>query len=62
MDYCFTKMMNGEKVSPTWSEEDETGWTNTMIMIKEVASNHYTKDSINLVINWLKSIRQRIRG
>ena len=23
MDYCFTKMMNGEKVSPTWSEEDE---------------------------------------
>ena len=23
MDYCFTKMMNGEKVSSTWSEEDE---------------------------------------
>ena len=23
MDYCFTKMMNGEKVTPTWSEEDE---------------------------------------
>ena len=28
MDYCFTKMMNGEKVNPTWNEEDETGWTN----------------------------------
>lgn len=21
MDYCFTKMMAGEKVTPTWSEE-----------------------------------------
>lgn len=41
-------------------EEDETGWTNTMIMIKEAASNHYTKDSIKLVINWLQSIKQRI--
>jgi hypothetical protein len=23
MDYCFTKMMNGEKVSPAWSEKDK---------------------------------------
>jgi hypothetical protein len=23
MDYCFTKMMNGEKVSSAWSKEDE---------------------------------------
>ena len=23
MDYCFTKMMNGEKVTPAWSEDDE---------------------------------------
>lgn len=23
MDYCFTKMMNGEKVTPAWSEKDE---------------------------------------
>ena len=22
MDYCFTKMMNGEKVTPAWSEEE----------------------------------------
>ena len=42
-----------------WSEDDETGWTNTMIMIKEVASNHYTKDSIRLVIDWLKSLKER---
>ena len=45
-----------------WSVEDETGWTNTMIMIKEVASNHYTKDSIKLVIDWLESLKQRIGG
>ena len=42
-----------------WSEEDETGWTNTMIMIKEVASNHYTKDSIKLVVNFLKSLKDK---
>ena len=45
-----------------WSVEDETGWTNTMIMIKEVASNHYIKDSIKLVIDWLESLKQRIGG
>ena len=43
-----------------WSEEDETGWTNTMIMIKECASNHYTKDSVKLVIDWLYSLKERI--
>lgn len=45
---------------PAWSDEDETGWTNTMIMIKECASNHYTKDSIKLVVDWLESIKERI--
>ena len=48
--------------SVEWSEEDEIGWTNTMIMIKETASNHYTKDSIKLVTTWLKSIKERIGG
>lgn len=43
-----------------WSEEDETGWTNTMIMIKECAANHYTKDSIALVVNWLNSLKDRV--
>lgn len=45
-----------------WSEKDETGWTNTMIMIKECASNHYTKDSIKLVVDWLKSLKERMKG
>lgn len=51
--------MQGEQKSVEWSEKDETGWTNTMIMIKECASNHYTKDSIKLVIDWLNSLKHR---
>lgn len=50
----------GEQKPAEWSEEDETGWTNTMIMIKECAANHYTKDSIALVVNWLKSLKDRV--
>ena len=48
-----------EQKPTEWSEEDETGWTNTMIMIKECATNHYTKGSTDLVINWLKSLKGR---
>ena len=48
---------NGEQM---WSEDDETGWTNTMIMIKECAVNHYTKDSIRRVVDWLESLKQRL--
>ena len=51
-----------EKKPIEWSEEDETGWTNTMIMIKECATNHYTKDSIKLVVDWLKSLKERMGG
>ena len=50
----------GEKKPVEWSEEDETGWINTMIMIEECASNHYTKDSIKLVVDWLKSLKDRV--
>ena len=52
--------LNSIEKKSAWSEDDEIGWTNTMIMIKEVASNHYTKDSIKLVIDWLESIKKRI--
>lgn len=47
---------------PAWSEDDETGWTNTMIMIKECASFHYSRASVKLVIDWLESIKERIGG
>lgn len=45
---------------PTWSEEDEVAWNNTTIMIKECAANHYAQDSINLVVTWLKSLKDRM--
>lgn len=32
-----------------------------MIMIKEVASHHYTKDSIKVVIDWLESVKKRLQ-
>ena len=54
MDYCFTKMMNGEKVSPAWSEEDELSLKQAIYVCHQ---NGYTA-----VENWLKSIKQRIGG
>ena len=30
-------------------------------MIKECATNHYTKDSTNLVIEWLESLKERLK-
>ena len=53
---------NCEQKPVKWSEEDETGWTNTMIMIKECAAHTYTKDSIKVVVDWLKSLKERIGG
>ena len=57
----YVSKVDGKIRNITWSEDDEVGWTNTMIMIKEVASNHYTKDSVKLVIDWLKSLKDRVR-
>ena len=62
MDYCFSKMMNGEKVSPAWSEEDEKVLKDILVDVKfegynnDMLANSYKK------INWLKSLRQRIGG
>lgn len=55
---CMKDVQSRQNIE--WSEEDETGWTNTMIMIKECAANHYTKDSIALVVNWLNSLKDRV--
>ena len=65
MDYCFTKMMNGEKVSSTWNEEDER----ILDALVTSLNNEYfarrleTLKGIEIlpVINWLKSIKQRIK-
>ena len=56
MDYCFTKMMNGEKVSSTWSEEDEKNLIEVISIVQNISSYDKQYDGY---INWLKSIRQR---
>lgn len=60
MDYCFTKMMNGEKVSSDLSEDDEEalGWLCTFL--KEYGNPFYDGNEEN-VIDWLKSLKERIQ-
>jgi hypothetical protein len=53
MDYCFTKMMNGEKVNSTWSEEDEK-------MVKDIIAAIDTLYYHGMV-NWLKSLKYRVQ-
>lgn len=56
MDYCFTKMMNGEKVSSAWNEEnDDDAWMNDIIC--KVENNLQLNKA---EINWLKSLKERI--
>lgn len=62
IDYCFTKMMNGEKVSPTWSEEDEK---NLQGITDEIQANKNSAPSYDIPVydrylSWLKSLKQRI--
>ncbi len=47
------------KQKPTWSEEDETRLTNTIIMLKEGASLHFNKKDITKTVDWLKSLKDR---
>lgn len=59
MDYCFTKMMAGEKVSPAWSDEDDY---NLQCMIAKVTSD-IQKGNVgrnNELIDWLKSLKDRV--
>ena len=55
MDYCFTKMMNNEKVSSAWSEEDEKIYQS--IIDDTVQENQLD----NRQINWIKSLRLQNR-
>ena len=63
MDYCFTKMMNGEKVSSAWSEEDEERIKNILSVLGvQVCWNGATGNKENPYqkeIDWLKSLKQR---
>ena len=66
MDYCFTKMMNGEKVSPTWSAEDEDAIGMAIIALEDMYDEdepNTTFCGYNLPFNKaaerLKSFKQR---
>ena len=51
----------GEQKPAEWSEEDETGLTNTIIMLKEGASLHFAKDDITKAVDFLKSLKDRVQ-
>ena len=69
MDYCFTKMMNGEKVSSAWTEEDEEELNQLHKLIVKKAYEEYEIDTEDetlwgkyaILDNWLKSLKERIK-
>ena len=56
MDYCFTKMMNGEKVSPAWSEEDTFKVQRICKYLDEAKKYYADITEVRDCIDWLKSI------
>lgn len=44
-----------------WGEEDETRFTNILIMLKEYAIHHYTKDDVNKSVDWLENRFKSLR-
>ena len=63
MDYCFTKMMNGEKVSSDWGEDDEIEFNHILKTLTSVAKEQEIKGYNNLTssINWLKTLKDRVQ-
>lgn len=64
MDYCFTKMMNDEKVSSDCSEEDEIEFNHILKTLTSVAKEQEIKGYNNLInsINWFKSLKDRVQS
>ena len=60
MDYCFTKMMNDEKVSTAWSETEELyiAWLIEHLYGIEDKDKQY-ENKCRTIANWLKSLKQR---
>jgi len=59
MDYCFTKMMNGEKVSPIWSEGDDVFFK---AIVRDIENIKYISESAKTDrIKWLKSLKDRVQ-
>ena len=46
---------SSEATFTEWSEEDEIRLTNTLIMLKEYAIHHYSKDDVNKSVDWLEN-------
>ena len=62
MDYCFTKMMAGEKVSPAWSEEDKNFMYDTLSNLTELKDRYgEVYGNVGKCIDWLKSIKDRVQ-
>ena len=47
--------------NPAWNEEDEVRLTNIIIMLKEGASHHFVKGDITNSVDWLKSLKERMK-
>ena len=58
MDYCFTKMMNDEKVSSVWSKDDEDYLLDVNFAINDCFDKGYAEE----LRNWLKSLKDRMKG
>ena len=57
MDYCFTKMMNGEKVSSAWSEEDECYMGECIGAI--ATKDGWSFEEKRKTKHWLKALKDR---
>ena len=55
------KYPNNEIRVQEWSEEDETRLTNILIMLKEYAIHHYSKDDVNKSVDWLENRFKSLR-
>ena len=62
MDYCFTKMMNDEKVSSAWSEEDTFKVQRICKYLDEGKKYYADITEVRECMNWLKSIKERLGG
>ena len=58
MGYCFNKMINGEKVTPAWSEKDED-YINDLI--KYFSQSERLKNTKEDIVIWLKSLTPQNR-
>lgn len=61
MDYCFTKMMNGEKVSSEWSEDNEKMLNRLIGVLDSTNKEDYHEGWEDIFLPWLKSLKDRVQ-